>query len=197
MLTFDEPTHTYRYAGAVVPSVTQVLGVLYSLAGIPPDVLIAAQERGTAVHKACQFYDEGDLDEERFAADMPHLVPYLTGWKMFLRDCQPVLKEIEKPVYNQAMNYCGTPDRWGDFTHAGQRIKMAQIDIKTSEAMHPLWGIQLMAYNHAANRPHARRFTVQLRPDGTYRLREFIDHEDWPVFVACLTVRRWKETHGL
>ena len=197
MLTFDEATHTYRHAGVVVPSVTQVLGVLYNLAGIPPEVLIAAQERGTAVHTATQYYDEGELDEEQFHRDMPELVGYLEGWKKFLRDCQPLWREIEKPLFNHTMQYAGTPDRWGDFTHAGQRIKMAQVDIKTSEVVHPLWGVQTAAYNHAANRPHARRFTLQLRKDGTYRIREWIDHEDFSVFVACLTARRWKERHHL
>ena len=46
MLTFDEPSHTYRWQGQVVRSVTQYLERLHSFAGVPVDVLEAAKKRG-------------------------------------------------------------------------------------------------------------------------------------------------------
>ena len=42
-----------------------------------------------------------------------------------------------------------------------------------------------------------RRFGLQLRKDGTYRLQPFEDREDFSVFLACLTTHTWKEKHDV
>lgn len=194
MLTFDEPTHTYRWKGVVVPSVTQVLGGLYSFAGVPLEVLEAAKERGSDVHLACQLFDENDLRDESLTDEVRG---YLKGWQKFTRDCAPVWSAIEKPVYHQGMRFAGTPDRMGRFFYQGLLIDPAQVDIKTSAASHPCWGVQTMAYNHAAGQLAARRFSVQLRPDGDYRLVEWKDPGDWPTFVSLMTLRNFKERHNL
>jgi hypothetical protein len=199
-LTFNEERHEYRWEGKVVPSVTQVLGGLYSFAGVPLDVLDAARERGGDVHLACQFYDEQDLDEDRLRCEQPNVWNYLCGWKRFIRDCNATFGQIEQPVYHTAMRYAGTPDRMGArLLYKGVMVNDAQIDIKTSVDAHPCWGVQTMAYSHAVNIPNQRRFTVQLRddPKGDYRLIEWPDPADWPVFVSLLTLRTFKERHKL
>ena len=55
---FDE-THTYLYDGLMLPSVSQILGTKYrnEYASVPPAVLNNAAQRGTAVHKAIENYN--------------------------------------------------------------------------------------------------------------------------------------------
>lgn len=193
LLVFNEDIHAYEYDGVRVPSVTQLLDGLHSFAGVPWDVLEAAKERGTNVHLATQYFDEGDLDEATVSAQVR---PYLEGWKRFVLDCEPNWRAIEQPLYHPGLRYAGTPDRFGEITLKGQRID-CQVDIKTALDAHPVWSVQTMAYNHAAGCPNARRFTCQLRPDGTYRLLEWADVEAWPVFMSLLTLRTWKARNGL
>ena len=62
---FDEMDHIYRIDGQIIPSITQIL----KSSGIADTRYYTPQtaERGTAVHEACQFYDEDDLDMESIA----------------------------------------------------------------------------------------------------------------------------------
>ena len=62
--TFDPIEHIYRFDGQRVPSVTQILEPLIDYSGVPNGVLQYAADRGTAVHLATEFYDDGDLDED-------------------------------------------------------------------------------------------------------------------------------------
>ena len=50
MLTFDAEKHEYRWNGQLVPGVTSILEPLTDFSFVPPDVLRAAQDFGTAVH---------------------------------------------------------------------------------------------------------------------------------------------------
>jgi len=194
LLEFDQEHHRYLYDGVSVPSVTQVLRELHPFAGVSPDVLEAAAERGTHVHQACWYFDEADLDEDELT---PKVRGYLQGWKRFTLDADPIWSAIEKPLFHPLLRYAGTPDRFGELTIKGRHIPLAQVDIKTGLDAHPCWGVQTMAYNHAAGCPDAPRFTVQLREDGTYRLLQWEDAQDWPVFVSLTTLRTWKLRHKL
>lgn len=197
MLTFNADLHEYRWRGKVVPSVTQVLDGLHSFAGVPWEVLEAARARGTAVHTACQFFDEDDLDEDRLAVDDWDIWCYLQGWKAFVRDTEPNWSVIESPFYCPALGFAGTPDRIGEFTFRGQRMTGATLDIKSSASSHPTWGVQTAAYAHLAKTGGGPRFTVQLEPhpDGRYRLLEWKDPHDWPVFVSLMTLHNWRAKH--
>ena len=61
---FDE-THTYLYDGLMLPSVSQILGMKYKneYASVPPAVLNNAAQRGTAVHKAIENYNNSGYDD--------------------------------------------------------------------------------------------------------------------------------------
>lgn len=188
MLTFDEAAHEYRLGGARLPSVTQLLQQLHSFAGVPAAVLAAAAERGTAVHKACELLDLDDLDESTVDSS---LVGYVEAWKAFMRDKTPNWRHIELIAHHQTLRYAGMLDRFGEID--GDEWV---VDIKTSATDHPVWGIQTAAYAHLLNKPNARRATVQLRPNGTYRFKPWTDPTDWPVFVSLVTLNSWKEKHA-
>jgi hypothetical protein len=196
-LTFDSASHTYRVGGVIVPGVTSLLESLHSFAGVDHDVLEAAKHRGSSVHAACHYLDDDDLDEARLKVEQPDVHAYLAGYRKFLRDCTPNYTAIEVPVYHPTLRFAGTPDRIGELTYGGKRIPRAVIDLKTSLASHPCWAMQCAAYAHAAGVPTARQFSLQLRNDGTYRLKEWIDPDAWPAFVSLLTLRTWKERNRL
>ena len=64
-LEFFPETHTYLYDGLMLPSVTQILGVKFrnDYASVPPAVLNNAAQRGTAVNKAIENYNNLGYDD--------------------------------------------------------------------------------------------------------------------------------------
>lgn len=64
-LEFYPETHTYLYDGLILPSVTQILGVKYrnDYASVSPAVLNNAAQRGKAVHKAIENYNNSGYDD--------------------------------------------------------------------------------------------------------------------------------------
>lgn len=192
MLEFDGSTHTYRWDGVVVPSVTQILdSVLREYEGIPPDVLRAAQERGTYVHEATEWDDLGELD---FPALDPVLAPYVLAWRDFRAqfDFRPTW--IERQLYSPAYRYAGTCDRIG--TAAG---KPWLLDIKSGALVPQSVGPQTAAYYECALAEklitrHTKRYCVHLRSDGTFRLHRCKNDTDFSVFLSCLNIHNWRTT---
>lgn len=188
-LTFDAATHTYRYNGQVVPGVTTVLQPLSNFDAVPPQVLQAASDFGTAVHLACELDDLGELDIERLDES---LVPYLKAWRKFSAEHNVGWEKIEHQVYHGTMRFAGTLDRFGLVN--GRRTV---VDIKSSVQLYPSVGPQLAAYANALTEPFADRMAVQLKADGTYVAKTYTEPSDWPVFCSLLTLRTWCARHRI
>lgn len=194
MLTFDEATHTYRWNGQRVPSVTSLLRPIHDWSKVPPEILRAAQARGTYVHRMTELYDLGELDEERNAQVAGGLyVGYLRAWKAFLTDFSPTWGEIEKMDYSR-LGYAGTWDRWGQLN--GRYTGRWLVDIKTGAEASRAWGVQMAAYRQIrmeADPSSATdgRATVQLASDGTYEFVPWTDPDDWACFRGLLDVYKW------
>lgn len=190
-LTFDPDRHEYRYDGDVVPSVTQILRPLTSFDMVDPDILRRAQDFGTAVHLACELQDHGTLDEESLD---PALLPYLNGWRQFVRKHKCVWHRIEHSVYHPTMRYAGKLDRRGIVDgHA------TYVDIKTGSNLFPSVGPQLAAYAAADAGETAsayRRLAVRLVPDG-YEVKEYTNPTDWAVFASLVTLRQFCRQHQI
>lgn len=187
MLTFDDASHTYRYNGEVRPSVTQVLNHLHDFGMVPADVLAAACERGTAVHLMCEYHDLGDLDP----ASIGPYQGYLDAWIAFTKDYRAKWSGIEVREYSERFGFAGTMDRRGTVLAVPYIV-----DVKTSAQPHRVWGMQTAAYRQlsAEKDPKwllARRATVQLRPDGSYKFLPWDDPQDWPAFQALITLKNW------
>lgn len=65
IVEFIDDIHQYLVDGCMVDSVTQILGVKYKndYANVPPAVLNNAAQRGTAVHKAIENYNNSGYDD--------------------------------------------------------------------------------------------------------------------------------------
>lgn len=190
-LTFDAESHTYRFNGQLVPGVTTILKAITDFSAVPPQVLAAAADFGTAVHLACELDDLGQLDESTLDAA---LVPYLAAWRKFSADHAVQWQLIESPVYHPVMRYAGTLDRFGLV-----RGMNTVLDIKSSAQLYPSVGPQLAAYEKALPPEFTavKRMAVQLKADGTYHAQEYSDPTDWPLFCSLLTVRTWCARHSI
>ncbi len=188
MIDFDEAAHRYVVDGKVRPSVTQILEVVDEIWRVPFEVLERARKLGTAVHRATELFDRDDLDES--SVD-PAIEPYLRSYQRFRSETGFVPDHVEMRLYHAQMGYCGTLDRVGQMNG-----KRALLDIKSGEEW-PSHGPQTAAYEqafeHMTKQKVSARFGLYLRDDGTYRLQPKKDPSDWSVFLACLTIQRFKE----
>lgn len=190
-LTFDEPSHTYRVDGRVVPSVTQLLGTLQDWQGVPPSVLEAKAELGRCVHKACELDDADDLDEESID---PVVLGYLQGWRKFKRETGALILQSERQLANRLLGFAGTLDRVAELlaVSAGDRWL---IDIKSSSTLAPWVGVQLAGYRlllESNGERVDRLAAVQLLPDGTYRIERYGHPDDVRCFMSLLAVHHWR-----
>lgn len=186
MLEFDKPTHTYRWNGQIVPSVTQVLAQLSDFSMVRPDVLERKRQIGQWVHKAIELDLADDLDEESIGDDWRG---YFNGWRKFRAESGFVASASEQQVYSEKYRFAGTLDLAGELPKAGTAI----IDAKCTTMIYPTVGPQVAAYSEAAGCPKAKRFALQLSPDGKYELHPLTDRGNFGVFLAALTLHNWRK----
>lgn len=189
---FDAESHTYMVYGERKVSVTQALSIvtdsLYQR--IDPAVLEHAQRRGTYVHRACELYAQGRLDE---ATVDPEVAPYLEGFRRFLADSDFVVLHTEVRLYDRVRDYCGSADIVGLLNG-----EPGVMDLKTPiQITRPVVGAQLAGYKAAWNSMHRAnplnaRWALRVTNDGKYRLDRFTDPNDLANFAACLAAYRFK-----
>jgi hypothetical protein len=189
---FDAETHTYTLDGVKLPSVTQIIkpiGPDFSM--VAPDVLEAKRHLGVVVHEACQYDDEGDLDDDSVPAEID---PYLAAWRKFKADTGAVILENERQLFHPTLRFAGTLDRLAELRD-GDGWGRWILDIKTSADPYPSYGVQLCGYQTLLRTDETlRRGTVHLREDGSYKLHEFKNPNDAAAFMACLSLYHWKES---
>jgi hypothetical protein len=180
-LTFDRAGHVYRYGGRVVPSVTQVLGMLQDFSNIDPDLLERSAEFGKHVHAMIDLETRGELDEEALDGE---LLPYLNQWRLFLRESGFKVTASEKQIYHPILGYAGTCD-----TLIGQQTSWV-LEVKSGAVPRSV-GAQLAAYQQALSPKPRRRLCLKLTAND-YRLHECKDPRDFSLFVSCLNVWRFQ-----
>lgn len=188
-LEFCEATHTYRWRGRVVPSVTQIISAvgLYEFDYVSKHTLAIAAERGRVVHECVELYERGELDESS-------VDPELSGYFEAYKECRnrhgfPAPVAIEERFYSEPYGYAGTLDQEfpGDWMN----------DIKTGQPS-PVHGLQLSGYwlgKYGMNRKPQRLTATYLQPDGGAELREY-PYEPL-IWLAVLTCYRWRANNNL
>ncbi|MCA3109863.1 MAG: hypothetical protein ING91_19330 [Rhodocyclaceae bacterium] len=186
-LTFDAPTHTYRWNGVAVPSVTTIIKpIAPSYNFVTPEQLERARQEGVAIHRMVELECKRDLDE----SGLPDwLAPYLKAWRDFVAETGFECVLSEHRGYHKDLRYAGTLDLRG-YNRKGSPWL---IDIKRSFLAGRAIGVQLAAYAAFDKQERPKRFGLRLLNNGDYRLREFADPSDWSTFVACLTLHRFNE----
>lgn len=187
VFTFDAKRHLYTLDGVPVPSVTKVLGVVFSQFTSPAS---AAADFGSAVHAATEAEDNGEPVFNLAVAK------HLGAWVRFKKESgfDPTL--VEHRTYHPIYGYACTIDRLGEI-HGYPWV----IEIKTGQ-VYPEHPLQTAAQREALisrgeTTLHAKRAAVYLRDDGTYRLIEHPEAQgDFETFLAALRVYRFKVKTG-
>lgn len=169
-----------------LPHVTDII----RLAGLMPDYMSGdpesevgttySMQRGTAVHAATQYLDEGTLDQATVAFE---ILPYIGSYERFLAERKPKIKEIEKFVVSETLGYCGTLDRIAEIDGL-----LGVVDLKTGSKAR--WhGLQTSAYATAVGVYH--RWSLYLGPTG-YHLEPHTNRRDFRAFSAALELYSWR-----
>ena len=187
-ITLDEATHTYRLNDRIIPSVTQVLGLLdTSYEFVEPILLAKAAEFGTEVHKACEAYD----NKETVVTNNRLVDVYLDNYIKFLNENDVHVVLNEHLVYSEIYQYAGTLDRVFRINN-----KNWLCDIKTSKNYSKTMGLQLNAYAQAINEQSPGfidgAFILKLS-DNKYERKQYdITPESINVFLSALNVHNWR-----
>lgn len=192
-------TTGYRVRGERVPSVTEVIG-LAGLSSIEDVIAKAgaavverAAVRGKAVHAYCELVD---LDPGFDLEAVPEsLRGYVAAYARFVEEhrFRPVLSE--EVVVSEALGFAGTLDRLGEY-----QGRPTLIDIKTPATACPAWPVQTAGYAIAVFEQYGQlvdRGSLQLQPNGRYRLHTHPDRADADLFLAALRVAQHRLAHGL
>ena len=194
MLEFDEAKHEYHWDGNLVPSVTQVLAPLSEYAGIPKHILDRAAARGQYIHTMCEYHLWNTLDESTVD---PKYLCYLTAFKAFLQESGFKAEHIEERVYHERLKYAGTSDMIGELPGKRGKKNRAIIDIKTTFKLLRAVGPQTAGYGDAWNSMtdeelHVKtRWGLQLKKDGTYKLKLYNSRNDSNIFRSCLAIHNF------
>jgi hypothetical protein len=190
--TFLTEKHIYQRDGIVVPSVTQVLALagIDDVSGIPLHNLERAAAVGTAVHQACEFLDQDELDIESVG---PLIVGYVLAYQRFKEEHEffPLTIEQRGIAESGALAYGYCLDRTGIIE--GTPVL---LDIKTASKRSPAWAIQTAAYADAINLNSARRLVIHANKSGAYDLIPYTDAKDFDVWYSALHAAHWKLAHG-
>lgn len=182
---FDPVGHRYFVGAREVPSVTRIIRDL-NLRDASWDSE-EARLRGTDVHVATHYLDEGALDRRTVR---PEIAGYVTGYERFLVEQRPQWTSIEEVVADPSGLYAGTQDREGRVLGL-----VYVVDIKTGVS--PTAGLQTAAYRRCRSRStYARRASLQLFPNGSYQFVPLDGPHDERRFLAAVDLWYWR-TGGL
>jgi len=195
-VTFQKEGHKYFDAeGREVPSVSEILKH-FGISDIDSmrkfignEALEASAEFGTCVHQTCALHDQDNLAE----CD-PLVIPWLNGWKSFVKDYNPSFLSIEEPMASVIWGFAGTPDR---VTSDGKYNYI--VDIKTGvktvaeEIQTALY--QILAEENLKIKI-AKRYSIHLS-EGFYKIVPHEDKGNINTAKCLLGIYTFKKTKGL
>lgn len=195
VLEFDAVDHRYFLDGEEVPGVTRLLNPLQDFGGASLETLTRKAALGTAIHRAAELDDIGDLDED--SVD-PAIAPYLAAWRRFREETRAEFHAIEEQLCHPQLRFAGTIDRVATLHLRDRPRAMWLLDLKSSLHVEPWVGVQLAGYRmllEADGRRVDAVGAVQLFPDGRYRLHEFGHPDHARCFTGLLAVHHWRRKH--
>lgn len=190
--TFDEENHIYRLGGVPVVSITQVL----ELTGWVDKTWFTEESRirGTAVHLACQFLNEGTLDKDSVS---PAILGYVEAYEKFLEDYKIELIKFEHRIVSTLYMFAGTLD-----IAARTKTGLAIIDIKTGEPgesaklQTAAQGILAREQIPGFDSEPFDRFALRLSKTGKYSLIQHDDVTDLKFFMDSLAAVQRRRNSG-
>lgn len=168
-LTFLDEGHTYHLDGAMIPSVTEIMRPLsrHEYTGVSEATLIAAADRGTAVHNAIENWIKFGMDDID-----PDYRGYLDAFHEFWDRYSPEPEGSEIRTYHKLYRYAGTIDLLARIDG-----KLAVVDYKTTyRLIDKNVRVQLEAYSQAL-KSHGieveKKIALHLGKDGRWKAPEY------------------------
>lgn len=187
---FDAESHTYRLNGRVLPSVTQVISAVLPTWQASEYYL----QRGSAVHLACRYLDEGRLE---WGSVDESIRGRVDAWRAFREWYGGVVESCELSLAHDLYQFAGTLDR--AFVKDGSPVI---VDIKS--ALTPQVAVQLGGYALLYERREGLLvdccMAVELRDAGRFKAfwlrgRDLKDAKQ--TFLGALTVFNFCKKHKL
>lgn len=209
-LEFSAEDHSYRLRGEVIPGNTFLLewdGWIDKTWFTPE-----SRDRGTRVHTACWFQDEGDLDWDTVLLDERG---YVEAFIRFKREMGWVSDVNEFRTWSE-IGFATTPDLMGVMENYRLGPRRAVCNLKTGQiskwvdlqlageflatreriqAQDEEWTHRIEDLNGHPYPEH--RFALQLFRDGRYKLYEAEDPSDEIVFAGIVQKYHWAQKNRI
>ncbi len=212
--TFDEASHIYHVPGTFCLATSDVISLagLSDYSGVPLANIDRARWRGTELHKAIHYYEEGDLDLE----DIPEIVaPFFLNYlkwkdKTGFTPIPPFERAI---VYEHLDMYIGCHlDLRGIIPGKGLFILDAKGSYpnsgKAKQQTHLRWRMQLESYKAASQTDDEfwaavpatqfqpiQKAILHLHPEARQVFIPF-ETDDSAIWDACVTLAAAKISSG-
>lgn len=189
-IRFEEATHTYHLDGVRVPSITQVLkcATYDEFEHVRPDVLEKKAREGTELARMIE-----DWLKDRF--DVMSYDPVLLGdfdaFELWHRKTGGKVIASEMIVGSRRWGYAGRLDLVYDLPGVGPSM----IDIKRTYSPPASGGPQTAAQALAYGDENMPRYLLHIK-DETCTLVPQAKKQDLKVFLAALTVTKWRMENG-
>lgn len=189
-IRFEESTHTYWLDGVRVPSITQVLkcATYDEFDHVHPDVLAKKAREGQELARMIEDYAKGRFDVMAYD---PVLLGDFDAFEIWHRKTGGQIIESEKIVASVRWQYAGRLDLVYDMPGVGPSM----IDIKRTYAVPASGGPQTAAQALAYGDESMPRYLLHIK-DERCTLVPQPDKADLKVFLAALTVTKWRMKHG-
>lgn len=183
---FQVEGHCYHTPdGMVLDSVTTIIK---NECGLYQYGSATAATKGDHVHRACQFHDEGSLNETTVYDEIQ---PYLEQYKLALTAQGIVVKQNEVRRYSPKYLYAGCVDKVVEIEN-----NLALIDIKTGATEHwHRWQTAAYAELLRLELGPLDRYILYLKPDS-FRLAQHDNKRDFGEFLALLAANTIKINSG-
>lgn len=174
------------------PRISSVMEQYEDFDRVPPDVLKAAQERGTEIHAVNTAY----------ALRVPWLKPipegyqgYITSFKKWF-DSQVIDVVLAETRMEHPFGYNGKVDLVLTMRTEG----LVVVDQKTPLAFHKLWRWRMAAYLKLVQEhgiPAIKAGTLRLSPDGDTAKMDWIENDNYyfNLFLCALNIHRELESY--
>ncbi|MAE81465.1 MAG: hypothetical protein CMB80_01925 [Flammeovirgaceae bacterium] len=178
MFIYDEETRKHTLNGKHIVSVSQVIEPLYDFSGIDPEVLERKGELGDQFHEAIRLYFHDDLDFDSLDPDIiKPMSAFVHWWNDKFNILDTSIYQIEQPICNERLKYCGKPDLVTPF---------AIFDWK----LRPFKGLtdilQLEGYKHILPPGKRDRWTVCFNIEGKMTMHRCRHPKAWGIFRKML-----------
>jgi len=187
---FEEESHTYTLGGKPIVSATGLMkeNGLYGQLDFVTDEHLW---RGKMIHEMMEMHHQGILDVAKLEDEIRG---YHRAWLKFVGETGFRPLGFEKKMFHPVLKFGATPDVWGLVATELWILDYKHGIVQNSTAIQ-LALYQLALINSGEIEPTGRpikRVGIQLKADGNYTLKPFLDDNDLNIATMMISVHNWR-----